>query len=162
MNAYATHNGVTGSDYLHRPCANVPRLGPSVRRNCSEGFSSPPNTGSQQPPACLKMGSSLLSSSKHFVYELVGVSIAPTPWMATVSHQFFSKCGRSFKIDRIAARRTCDDAANRDGLAAQAESRTRRPRMNSHENLVPAEGYRHVKMHPETRVALNATVIGDV
>lgn len=34
--------------------------------------------------------------------------------------------------------------------------------MNSHENLVPAEGYRHVKMHPETRVALNATVIGDV
>ena len=34
--------------------------------------------------------------------------------------------------------------------------------MNSHENLVPAEGYRHVKMHPEARVALNATVIGDV
>ena len=26
--------------------------------------------------------------------------------------------------------------------------------MNSHENLVPAEGYRHVKMHPEARVAL--------
>ena len=104
MNAYATHNGVTGSDYLHRPCANVPRLGPSVRRNCSEGFSSPPNTGSQLPPACLKMGSSLLSSSKHFVYELVAVSIAPALRMATVSHQFFSKCGRSVEIDRVAAR----------------------------------------------------------